>query len=389
MKEAILFMTSEPIKIMFVFGTRPEAIKMVPVIKKMIDTAEFEIKICVSAQHRNMLDQTLQIFNVIPDYDLDIMRHSQSLSDITSKTLVGLEKIFAYQNPNLVLVHGDTSTTFSAALAAFYNKIKIGHIEAGLRTFNKFEPFPEEINRKLVADLADLNFAPTQSAKTNLINEGVDEKSIFVTGNTAIDCIKYTLKNDYRFKNEQLNEIDYENKKVIVVTAHRRENLGKPLENICTAILKLSADENLEFVYAVHSNPLVKNTAQKFLSGKKNIHLLEPLDIDDMHNLIAKSFLVMTDSGGLQEEAPSFDKPVLVLRNVTERPEGLSTGALKLVGTDENNIFDCVRQLIENQQIYNKMASAQNPFGDGQAADRICKAILFHFGRSSKPEEFI
>lgn len=382
-------MTSDPIKIMFVFGTRPEAIKMIPVIKKMIDAEEFEIKICVSAQHRNMLDQTLQIFNVIPDYDLDIMRKSQSLSDITSKTLIGLEKIFAHQNPDLVLVHGDTSTTFSAALAAFYNKIKIGHVEAGLRTFNKFEPFPEEINRKLVADLADLNFTPTKSAKTNLINEGVDEKSIFVTGNTAIDCIRYTLKNDYKFKNEQLNKIDYEHKKVIVVTAHRRENLGEPLENICKAILKLSADENLEFVYAVHSNPLVKNTAQKFLSGKNNIHLLDPLDIDDMHNLISKSFLVMTDSGGLQEEAPSFDKPVLVLRNVTERPEGLSTGALKLVGTDENNIFDCVRKLLENQQVYNKMASAQNPFGDGLAADRICKAILFHFGRGSKPEEFI
>ena len=376
------------IKIMFVFGTRPEAIKMIPVIKKMESNPNFKIIICVTAQHRNMLDQTLKIFNIIPNYDLDIMKESQSLSDITSRTLIGLEKILSHEKADLVLVHGDTSTTFSAALAAFYNKIKIGHVEAGLRTFNKFEPFPEEINRKLVADLADLNFAPTSSAKINLINEGVDENSIFVTGNTAIDCIKYTVRNDYEFKNEKLKKIDYANKKVIVVTAHRRENLGKPLENICKSILKLSENKNLEFVYAVHSNPLVQNTANKILSGKSNIHLLEPLDIDDMHNLIAKSFLVMTDSGGLQEETPSFNKPVLVLRNVTERPEGLSTGALKLVGTDENKILDCVRQLLANEDIYNKMALAKNPFGDGMASDRICNAISFYFGYNEKPVEF-
>lgn len=378
-----------PIKIMFVFGTRPEAIKMVPLIKKMQLDPNFKIVICVTAQHRNMLDQTLQIFNITPDYDLDIMKSSQSLSDITSKSLIGLENIMKDEKPDLVLVHGDTSTTFAAALAAFYNKIKIGHVEAGLRTFDKYQPFPEEMNRKLVADLSDLHFAPTLSAKSNLIKEGIDENSIFVTGNTVIDCIKHTLKNNYEFKNEALGKINYADKKVVVVTAHRRENLGKPLENICNAILKLSANKNLEFVYAVHSNPLVKNTVEKFLSGHDNIHLIEPLDIENMHNLISKSFLVMTDSGGIQEEAPSFDKPVLVLRNVTERPEGVLTGALKLVGTDQNKIFDSVNELINDKKLYEKMSKAQNPFGDGKASERICNAILFYFGRMQKPTEFI
>jgi UDP-N-acetylglucosamine 2-epimerase len=378
-----------PIKIMFVFGTRPEAIKMVPLIKKMQLDPNFKIVICVTAQHRNMLDQTLQIFNITPDYDLDIMKSSQSLSDITSKSLIGLENIMKGEKPDLVLVHGDTSTTFAAALAAFYNKIKIGHVEAGLRTFNKYQPFPEEMNRKLVADLSDLHFAPTLSAKSNLIKEGIDENIIFITGNTVIDCIKHTIKNNYEFKNEALGKINYADKKVIVVTAHRRENLGKPLENICNAILKLSANKNLEFVYAVHSNPLVRNTVEKILSGHDNIHLIEPLDIENMHNLISKSFLVMTDSGGIQEEAPSFDKPVLVLRNVTERPEGVLTGALKLVGTDQNKIFDSVNELINDKKLYEKMSKAQNPFGDGKASERICNAILFYFGRMQKPTEFI
>ena len=378
-----------PIKIMFVFGTRPEAIKMVPLIKKMQLDPNFKIVICVTAQHRNMLDQTLQIFNITPDYDLDIMKSSQSLSDITSKSLIGLENIMKGEKPDLVLVHGDTSTTFAAALAAFYNKIKIGHVEAGLRTFNKYQPFPEEMNRKLVADLSDLHFAPTLSAKSNLIKEGIDENIIFITGNKGIDCIKHTIKNTYEFKNEALGKINYADKKVIVVTAHRRENLGKPLENICNAILKLSANKNLEFVYAVHSNPLVRNTVEKILSGHDNIHLIEPLDIENMHNLISKSFLVMTDSGGIQEEAPSFDKPVLVLRNVTERPEGVLTGALKLVGTDQNKIFDSVNELINDKKLYEKMSKAQNPFGDGKASERICNAILFYFGRMQKPTEFI
>lgn len=377
------------IKIMIVFGTRPEAIKMIPIIKKLKDNENFKVTICVSAQHREMLDSTLQIFNITSDYDLNIMRSSQSLSDITSKCLIGLEKVINLVKPDIVLVHGDTSTTFSSALASFYNKIKIGHVEAGLRTFNKFEPFPEEMNRKLVGTLADLHFAPTFSAKQNLIKDGVSSENIFVTGNTVIDCIKLTVKKNYEFKNETLKKINYTDKKVIVITAHRRENLGLPLQNICNAILKLSSNKNLEFVYAVHPNPAVKNVVEKNLRNIENVHLLQPLDITDMHNLISKSFLVMTDSGGLQEEAPSFNKPVLVLRDVTERSEGLSTGVLKLIGTNENKIFDAVNQLINDEKKYEIMASGKNPFGDGFASDRICQAILFYFGIAQKPNDFI
>ena len=311
------------------------------------------------------------------------MKKSQLLSEITSKSLAELDKIIRTEKPDMVLVHGDTNTTFAGALTAFYNKVKIGHVEAGLRTFNKFEPFPEEMNRELVSLLADLNFAPTFLAKQNLINEG--RKNIFVTGNTAIDCINFTVKKNYVFENKILQNIDFENKKIVVVTAHRRENLGQPLKNICNAILKLSENKNLEFIYAVHPNPNVKNVVENILGNVENIHLLEPLNLNDMHNLLAKSFLVMTDSGGLQEEAPAFGKPVFVLRDVTERSEGIDAGVLKLIGTDEEKIIQAVNDFVDNKLKF----KTTNPFGDGKAAERICDAILFYFGRGAKPKDFI
>lgn len=371
------------IKIMTIFGTRPEAIKMIPVIKKLSENENFHVIVCVTAQHRELLDSILKLFNIVPDYDLNIMKKSQLLSEITSKSLVELDKIIRTENPDMVLVHGDTNTTFAGALAAFYNKVKIGHVEAGLRTFNKFEPFPEEMNRELVSLLADLNFAPTSLAKQNLINEG--RKNIFVTGNTAIDCINFTVKKNYVFENKILQNIDFENKKIVVVTAHRRENLGQPLKNICNAILRLSENKNLEFIYAVHPNPNVKNVVENILGNVENIHLLEPLYLNDMHNLLAKSFLVMTDSGGLQEEAPAFGKPVFVLRDVTERSEGIDAGVLKLIGTDEEKIIQAVNDFVDNKLKF----KTTNPFGDGKAAERICDAILFYFGHGAKPKDFI
>ena len=381
-----------PIKIMFIFGTRPEAIKLIPVIKEMQANKNlFDIKICITAQHREMLDLVLKDFDIKPDYDLDIMQKEQSLFSISSKILLGLEKILKNNMPDMILVHGDTTTTFIGALAAFYNKIKIVHIEAGLRSYNKFEPFPEEINRKLVTQMADLYFAPTSLAKENLIKENINPENVFITGNTAIDNIKANIKKDYVFKNKLLAGLDFDNKnkKIIVITAHRRENFGLPLKNICEAILKLSNNKNLEFIYAVHPNPKVKDLVYDILNKQENIYLLSPLDIKDMHNLIYKSFLVMTDSGGLQEEVPALNKPVLVLRNVTERQEGLLTGALKLVGTEQDNIIKCVNDLINNHDKYKLMADAKNPFGDGLASKRICQAILFYFGLAFKPKDFV
>ena len=379
---------------MIIFGTRPEAIKFIPVIKKIVsDKINFDLKICVSAQHRNMLDEVLNNFGIKPDYDLNIMSKNQTLSEINSKISIELEKIFKKEKFNLVLVQGDTNTAFIGALTAFYNRIKIAHVEAGLRSFNKFEPFPEEINRKFISQLADINFAPTQQAKKNLLAENIQQENIFVTGNTVIDCINLNLKKDYLFENRILKEIDFADKKnkFILVTAHRRENFGVPLKNICQAILKLSEDKNLKFIYAVHPNPNVKDVVYNILGGKENIYLTEPLNIKDLHNLISKVYLVMTDSGGLQEEVPSFNKPVLVLRNVTERQEGLLTGALKLIGTDENKIIESVKKLIENDLEYKIMCKAKNPFGDGKSADRIYRDLLFYFDpiNNKAAEDFI
>ncbi len=380
----------ETIKVMTVFGTRPEAIKMAPVIKMLKSKENIETIICVTAQHRQMLDQVLKVFNLKPDIDLNIMQQNQTLGMITTKALEGLENAIKQSKPDIVLVHGDTTTTFVAALAAYYNQTKIGHVEAGLRTYDKYQPFPEEMNRKLTTALADLNFCPTGLAKDNLLKENILEDSIFVTGNTVIDALSTTLNDNYKFKVEELNKIDFKNKRIITMTAHRRENLGKPLENICNAILKIVKDfEDIEIVYAVHKNPAVQNVAYKILSDNKRIHLTQPLDIEDMHNLMNRSYLVMTDSGGLQEEVPSMGKPVLVLRNVTERPEGIKAGTLKLVGTDQNNIYSMAKQLLENKQQYTKMANAVNPFGDGKASERIVDAILYYFDNTNKkPENF-
>lgn len=380
----------EKIKVLSIFGTRPEAIKMAPIIKELEKCEHIHQEVCVTAQHREMLDQVLNIFNIKPDYDLNIMTQNQTLTGITINALKGLEDTLEKSNPDIILVHGDTTTTFVGSLAAFYKKIKIGHVEAGLRTYNKYEPFPEEMNRKLTGAMADLHFAPTKLSKENLLKENVNEDSIFITGNTSVDCVKTTIIKDYKFSCDTLNNIDYKNKKIITMTAHRRENLGKPLENICNAILKLVKDkEDIEIVYAVHFNPLVREVANRILGDNPRIHLIDPIDMTDMHNLINLSYMVMTDSGGLQEEVPSLKKPVLVLRNVTERPEGVTAGVLKLAGTEENNIISLATKLLNNQDIYKSMVNAKNPFGDGIASKRIVDAILYHFNKiDKKPEDF-
>lgn len=368
------------LKIITVFGTRPEAIKMIPLIKEMENVDNIENIICVTGQHREMLYQVLDLFEIKPDYDLDIMQPNQTLVDITIRSMQGLEAVFQQENPDLVLVHGDTTTSFVAALAAFYQKIKVGHVEAGLRTYEKLEPFPEEINRRMTGVLADLHFAPTQTSKENLLKENISADSIFVTGNTAIDMLKLTLKENYVFSEPLLNNIDFSKKRIITLTAHRRENLGEPLKNICFAIKQLVEKfEDVEIVYAVHYNPLVRKVVNDILKDNERVHLIDPLDINDMHNLMNLSYLVMTDSGGLQEEVPSMDKPVLVLRNVTERPEGLQAGTLKLAGVECESIFSSARDLLIDAELYDSMAAAPNPFGDGLASSRIVKAIIQHF----------
>lgn len=380
----------ENIKVLSIFGTRPEAIKMAPIIKEMEKCKHIHQEICVTAQHRQMLDQVLDIFKITPDYDLNIMTGGQTLTGITINALKGLEDILIKSSPDIILVHGDTTTTFVGSLAAFYHKIKIGHVEAGLRTYNKYEPFPEEMNRKLTGVMADLHFAPTQLSKENLLKENVLEENIFITGNTAVDCIRTTVKKDYKFSVDRLNNIDFENKKVIIMTAHRRENLGKPLENICNAILDLVfKNQDIEVIYAVHFNPVVRDMANKILGNNNRIHLIDPIDMKDMHNLIDRSYMVMTDSGGLQEEVPSLKKPVLVLRNVTERPEGVKAGVLKIVGTERDNIISIATEVLTNKNIYNKMIDSRNPFGDGFASKRIVDSILYYFKIfNQRPENF-
>ena len=370
----------EKIKVMSVFGTRPEAVKMAPLVKEMEKHSEIESIVCVTAQHREMLDQVLDIFDIKPDYDLDIMKERQSLTGITNRVLEGLDKVLDEAKPDIVLVHGDTTTSFAAALAAFYKQIKVGHVEAGLRTYNKYEPFPEEMNRKLTGSLADLHFSPTFLAKKNLLKEAVAEEQIFITGNTVIDALKTTVEEDYTFTVKELNDIDYANKRVITMTAHRRENLGQPLKNICEAVKQtVLENEDVEVVYAVHKNPAVRETAYEILSDVPRVHLVEPLDIKDMHNLMRRSYLVLTDSGGLQEEVPSLGKPVLVLRNVTERPEGVEAGTLKLAGIERETIYELTKELLTNEKVYHDMAQAKNPFGDGNASARIIDAILYSF----------
>lgn len=361
-------------KIMSIFGTRPEAIKMGPVVKAIEAAEGMESIVCVTAQHREMLDQVLDVFDITPDYDLDIMQHRQSLTDILTRAIKGLEEVMVKVKPDVVLVHGDTSTTFAGAIAAFYHKIAVGHVEAGLRTYDKWQPFPEEMNRKLTSSLADYQFAPTETAKKHLLLENVPEEQIIVTGNTVIDALSTTINDDYVFSIDELNKIDYKGKKVLTMTAHRRENLGAPLERICEAVREIAdAFHDVEIVYAVHLNPAVQEVANKILGDHERVHLLPPLELRDMHNLMARSYLVLTDSGGLQEEVPSMGKPVLVLREVTERPEGVEAGTLKLVGTDRELIVDTTKELILDEVVYDSMAKAVNPYGDGKASERIVK----------------
>ena len=378
------------LRVMSVFGTRPEAVKMAPLVKELEKHSEIESMVCVTAQHREMLDQVLELFEIKPDYDLDIMKERQTLTGITTRVLEGMEKVLDEAKPDIVLVHGDTSTSFVAALAAFYKQIKVGHVEAGLRTFNKYEPFPEEMNRKLTGSLADLHFSPTPLAKENLLAERVDEEHIYVTGNTVIDAIKHTVEENYVFTVEKLNHIDYEKQRVITMTAHRRENLGEPLQNICEAVKQIVLENpDVEVVYAVHKNPAVREVAYGVLGDLERVHLVEPLDLKDMHNLMKRSYLVMTDSGGLQEEVPSLGKPVLVLRNVTERPEGIEAGTLKLAGIEKDTIYNMADELLNNKEVYNQMARAKNPFGDGKASERIIEALLYDFKISDRrPKDY-
>ncbi|WP_308462425.1 non-hydrolyzing UDP-N-acetylglucosamine 2-epimerase [Clostridium weizhouense] len=371
-------------KVITIFGTRPEAIKMAPLVKELEKREEIESKVCVTAQHREMLDQVLELFDIKPDFDLNIMKTRQTLTGITNKVLEGLEEIFQKEKPDMILVHGDTTTTFAGSLAAFYQQIRVGHVEAGLRTFNKYFPFPEEMNRKLTGSLADLHFAPTKGSKENLLREGINESDIYITGNTVIDAMEHTVEEDYKFVNEELQQIDF-NKKVIMVTAHRRENWGEGIENICESLKKI-VEENSEvqIVYLVHLNPVVKDVVFNKLGNMERVHLLPPLDTKETHNLMNKSFMVMTDSGGLQEEAPHLGKPVLVLRDVTERPEAVQYGTVKLVGTNIQNIVDEATKLINNTEEYIKMSKAVNPYGDGVASIRIADAIFKYFNISQK-----
>ncbi len=471
-------MQKDMIKVMSVFGTRPEAIKMAPLVKVLEQTEGIESIVCVTAQHREMLDQVLEIFDLHPKYDLNIMQSRQTLAGITTRALTGLEEVVtaqhremldqvleifdlhpkydlnimqsrqtlagittraltgleevmaeekpdivlvhgdtsttfagalaAYYNqvkvghveaglrtydkyqPDIVLVHGDTSTTFAGALAAYYNQVKVGHVEAGLRTYDKYQPFPEEMNRRLTGALTDLHFAPTKLAKEHLLKENIDADGIFITGNTVIDALAHTIEENYTFHEEELNTIDFKGKRVIAMTAHRRENLGQPLENICHAVKRIVEDfPDVEVVYAVHKNPAVVEPVHRILGNNPRIHLTDPLDLKDMHNLMCRSFFVMTDSGGLQEEVPSMGKPVLVLRNVTERPEGVEAGTLKLAGTDEETIYAMAKELLTDAKVYESMAQAKNPFGDGNASKRIAAAILYAFGKQdARPEDY-
>jgi UDP-N-acetylglucosamine 2-epimerase len=380
----------QAIKVLTVFGTRPEAIKMAPLVKALKQCDYIDSRVCVTAQHRQMLDQVLDIFHIKPHYDLNIMQDRQTLVDITTRATEGLYDVYHDFKPDVVLVHGDTTTTFAASLAAFYAKVRVGHVEAGLRTYDKYSPYPEEMNRRLTGAIADLHFAPTRTNKENLLKENVPVHTIYVTGNTVIDALSDTVREDYRFKDSFLASYSFENKRVITVTAHRRENLGEPFENIFRALRRLADDiPDAEIVYPVHLNPVVRETAGRILGQHQKIHLIEPLDVQDMHNLMARSYLIMTDSGGLQEEAPSLGKPVLVLRKETERPEAVKAGTVKLAGIMEASIYQSARLLFESDEEYLKMARAVNPYGDGKASRRIVEALLHYFGLSQeRPREF-
>jgi len=376
---------------MVVFGTRPDAIKMAPLVNELKKHDQIKTIVCVTAQHRQMLDQVLDIFKIVPDYDLNIMQERQSLEYITIKALEGLSRVLEDTKPDIVLVHGDTTTCFAGSLAAFYKKISVGHVEAGLRTHDKYFPYPEEMNRRLAGVISDLHFAPTLTNKNNLLREGIPEDKIYITGNTVIDALKTTVRADYVFQTQDLHDVGFLKNRVITVTAHRRENLGEPLKNICRALKRIADKyDDVEIVYSVHLNPAVQEVARDILGNHDRVKLIAPLDVQDMHNLIARSYFVMTDSGGLQEEAPSLGKPVLVLRNETERPEAIEAGTVKLAGTYEEKIITLASQLLEDPNEYARMAKSVNPYGDGKASERIVAALLHRFGFSEKvPEEFV
>ena len=376
-------------KIMSIFGTRPEAIKMAPLVKELARHEAFESICCLTGQHREMLDSVMQIFDLRADYDLNIMQKQQTLSSITTKTILGMERVFEAFKPDLVLVHGDTSTTFAGALAAFYHKIPVGHVEAGLRTWDKYSPFPEEMNRTLVGDIAELHFSPTKANAQNLVREGIAGE-IFITGNTAIDAMKYTVRDDFRFSEPLLNELDFANRRVIVVTCHRRENYGQPMRDIMHAILDVvNTHDDVEVVYPVHLSPVVRQCASEILGGHDRIHLIDPVDVQQMHNLLARCYMVMTDSGGLQEEAPALGKPVLVMRRETERPEAVAAGTARLAGVERGVIAGMAAELLDSPSAYANMAKAVNPYGDGNACARIAQAIGWRFGLADeRPTDF-
>lgn len=377
------------IKVMTIFGTRPEAIKMAPLVLELEkQSARFESIVTVTAQHRQMLDQVLDIFQIKPDYDLDVMKERQTLAQITANVLTGLEKVMLEAKPDIVLVHGDTTTTFAASISAFYNQIKVGHVEAGLRTWNKYSPFPEEMNRQVTDVLSDIYFAPTDQSASNLKLENHPNEQIYITGNTAIDALKETVKEDY--EHEILSKVSVNNR-LILMTMHRRENQGEPMERVFRAIRSVvDTHEDVEVVYPVHLNPVVQQAASKELGDHKRIHLIEPLDVVDFHNIAARSYMIMSDSGGVQEEAPSLGVPVLVLRDTTERPEGVEAGTLKLVGTETNDVVAAMTELLDNPESYKKMAETNNPYGDGTASKRILDAIAYEFGLlSERPEDFV
>lgn len=384
-------MEKKKIKVMTVFGTRPEAIKMAPIVlelQKHPDT--IEPVVAVTAQHREMLDQVLNLFHIKPDHDLNIMAAGQTLFDITTKAMCGLDKVLTEEKPDIVLVHGDTTTTFAGALAAYYHQTTVGHVEAGLRTHNKYSPFPEEMNRKLTGCIADLNFAPTETSEQNLLAENAAPESIFVTGNTVIDALHHTVRDDFAFDDALLQNVDFAHKRVILVTTHRRENLGEPMRHVYKALKALTEEfDDVEIVFPVHKNPKVREVVNEELGGLDKVHLIDPLDYEPFANLMNKAYLILTDSGGVQEEAPALGKPVLVLRDTTERPEAVLAGTVKLIGTDRERVYEEAKKLLTDKAEYDRMAEAVNPYGDGQAARRIIQAILYHYGLADdRPDVF-
>ncbi|WP_278833545.1 non-hydrolyzing UDP-N-acetylglucosamine 2-epimerase [Mitsuokella multacida] len=376
---------------MTVFGTRPEAIKMAPIVLELQKHPDTIVPVvAVTAQHREMLDQVLNLFHIKPDHDLNIMAAGQTLFDITTRAMMGLDKVLTEEKPDIVLVHGDTTTTFAGALAAYYHQTAVGHVEAGLRTHNKYSPFPEEMNRRLTGCIADLNFAPTSTSEANLLAENVPPESIFVTGNTVIDALHHTVRDDFDFQEESLKDVDFQNKRIILVTTHRRENLGEPMRHVYKALKQLTEEfDDVEVVFPVHKNPKVREVVNEELGGLAKVHLIDPLDYEPFANLMHRAHLILTDSGGVQEEAPALGKPVLVLRDTTERPEAVDAGTVKLIGTDRERVYEEAKKLLTDKAEYSRMAESINPYGDGKAAARIIQAILYHYGLADgRPDVF-